>query len=103
MRTGRWPTHDGKMRALITRVYTWASRLAANTAHQVRLRLFDHANASSPAVQDEQLYDLTLNEGEHFTSHFRRGRFMELEFRQDNGAPWEVVGWDFDVRPGGMR
>lgn len=97
--TGRRATGDGVARNLIARIYPFASQFDADLT--VTLHLADHAGGAI-TISDGQTFDQNLNEGEFFTSHFRAGRYMELQFSSP-GSPWELRGWDLDVRPGGRR
>lgn len=100
VRTGRFALGDGFMRGLLARVYPFATEFASNVLH-VRTRMFDSANGPLQFV-DEVDFALDMDDGMHFASIFRAGRFFELEFHSDGGA-WELAGWDVEVRPGGYR
>lgn len=101
VRTGRRPTGDGVQRNLITRVVPFASYFPEKDL-QVRVRISDSA-AGPVTIADEQILDQTLGEDAWFTSHWRVGRYYELEFAQDAGTVWEVNGWSTELRPGGRR
>lgn len=97
--TGRRPLGDGMTRNLLTRVMPFATKLDATLT--VTARMMDHA--SGPAtIEDAKTFDTTLNEGAFFTSHFRAGRYFELQFGTTGGA-WQLSGFDVAVRQGGMR
>lgn len=100
VRTGRKVVSDRRMRGLVTRVYPFASQ--TNVTMEVTLRMADHI-AGAVTITDEQDFDTTLNEGEHFTVHYRRGRFYDLQFGSEAGEPWEIEGYDVDLRAGGFR
>ena len=96
---GRRPTFDGRMRGLLTRVYPFAEQL--NEDLDVTVYMMDHA--SGPAtITDTQVFETELPEGQHFTTHYRRGRFFETEFGTD-GEAWSLSGYDVDIRAGGTR
>lgn len=98
---GRRAVGDGRMRGLVRRIYPFVTRLS--TALNVTLHMSDHAQGPA-TISDTQSFDQLLPEGGHFTSHFRRGRFMEPEFGTDGpGEPWEIAGYDADFDEGGRR
>ena len=98
---GRRAVIDGKQRGLITRVYPFLSPFS--TPINVTLYLSDHAMGVA-TITDTQSFDQSLPEGGHFTAHYRRGRFFQLSFSTTGtGKPWELSGFDFDVRQGGHR
>jgi len=99
VRFGRRALGDGRMRGFLQRIYPYLAKL--NVLTQVRARIMDHA-LGPPTIIDEQDFDTTLNEGGHFSVHHRRGRFFEPEFGSE-GDPWELSGYDTDVKSGGSR
>lgn len=99
-RTGRRAMGDGRMRGLLTRVYPFCRPFDGNLT--VSVFLSDHA-AGNITLTDSQSFNQNLLQGEHFTVHYRRGRYFELEFRTEDGTPFEVEGYDWDARIGGRR
>lgn len=100
VRTGRKVVSDRRMRGMVTRVYPFASD--TGVTWEVTLRMFDHI--SGPVtITDEQDFDASLPEGGHFTVHYRRGRLYDLQFGSEAGSPWEIEGYDVDLRAGGFR
>lgn len=98
--SGRQPLADGRMRALISRIYPFASYIP-NTTLNVYVRLCDHAMGQ--AVEAGPFaYDGDQPEGQHFVAAYRRARYAEVKFATDSD-PWELSGWDVDLRPGGRR
>lgn len=98
---GRKVLGDGRMRGLLTRVYPFASQFT--TPLQVTALMSDSGDGS-PMITDTQNFDQTQPEGGHFVTHYRRGRFFELQFSTNGpGQPWELSGYDYDLRPGGKR
>jgi hypothetical protein len=98
---GRRAIGDGRMRGLVSRVYPFASPFA--TPLDVVVYLSDHAQGSNTITHTEE-FDQTLPEGGHFVSIFRRGRFMELGFSAPGPSePYEIAGYDIDIKAGGMR
>lgn len=92
---------DGRVRGLLTRVYPFVSVLT--TPVNVTVQLADSANGNT-MISDVQSFDQTQPEGGHFTVHYRRGRFFEVKFSSIGlNQPWEIAGYDTDVRPGGKR
>lgn len=92
---------DGRIRGLLTRVYPFVISLTNPLA--VTIEMFDSAGGNAK-ITDQQMFDQTQPEGEHFTVHYRRGRYFQVTFSTAGpNAPWEIQGYDTDVRPGGIR
>ncbi len=104
VRFGRRAVGDGIERGLVKRIYPFATEFpAANYNLDVTLHLSDHANGSTTASEMLGL-DLTLPESTFFVSHFRRARFIELEFGTSGPTePWELAGYAVDAVSGGRR
>jgi len=101
VRFGRRALFDGRARGLLTRVYPFVNTFV--TPVNVKVYMSDSGDGE-PMLQSEQVFEQTQLEGAHFTVHYRRGRFYEVEFNSPGpGTPWEVSGYDVDVRPGGKR
>lgn len=101
VRFGRRPVGDGRMRALVSRVYPFVSTF--NTPVDVTVRLADSGDGE-PLISDMQTFDQLQPEGRHFTVHYRRGRYFEVQFGTAGpSAPWEISGFDTDIRRGGRR
>lgn len=101
VRFGRRALGDGRMRGLLSRVYPFAAQFA--TALSVTSLLTDNAHGPITTTQVDT-FDQTLPEGGHFVSPYRRGRFMELQFGTPGpNMPYEIAGYDLDVKPGGQR
>lgn len=100
VRTGRMATGDGQMRACLARVYPFASVFAESTM-SVQLWLSDSAHGDSI---DGGAYTISMamTPENHFVSPFRVSRFIEIAFETD-GSPWELAGWNTEIRAGGMR
>jgi hypothetical protein len=98
---GRRPTVDGRMRGLLTRVWPFATQTADSTL-DVTLRRVDSAvgNVQESAVE---VLDLNLPEDGFFVSFWRAQRYFELRFGNSTGTPWELHGYDLEIRGGGMR
>lgn len=101
VRFGRRATADGRIRALVSRIYPFVTPLT--NALKVTLRLADHAMGIVTATQTDS-FDQTLPEGGHFTSPYRRGRYAEIEFGTAGPSePWELSGYSMDIKSGGQR
>lgn len=101
VRFGRRAISDGRMRGLLTRVYPFVTPFA--TPIDVTVSMSDSADALASII-DEKSFDQSLPQGGHFSVHYRSGRFYEVQFGSDGpGQPWEVSGYDVDLRPGGKR
>lgn len=92
---------DGKMRGLVTRVYPFVTELA--TPLTVGVMTADSAEGS-PMIVDAKSFTQSQPEGGHFSVHYRRGRYYEIEFSSDGpNQPWSISGYDVGTRPGGNR
>lgn len=100
VRFGRRALVDGRMRALIARVYPFVTSTTSG-ALSVTVHLADHA-AGPYTISHVMTFDQTLPEGGHFVTPYRRGRFCAVEFGSAV-AVWELEGYDMDIRAGGMR
>lgn len=101
VRFGRRPTLDGRFRGLVSRVYPFLTPLS--TPINVTVLMADSADGDV-LITDTQSFDQTQPEGGHFTVHYRRGRYFEVQFGSNGpGEPWEVAGYDVDLRRGGRR
>ena len=97
----RRPLFDGMTRGLITRVMPFMRPFDNDV--NITVHMADHAEGVA-TISDTQAFDQNLVEGEYFTAHYRRGRYMELEVGSDGPSePWEISGYDIATRPGGRR
>lgn len=104
VRTGRAAIGDGRQRNLLSRVYPFTTLFAASGSYTlgVTVHMADHA-AGQAGTSAQFGFDMT-HAGDHFVSPFRRGRYAELEFGTAGPTePWELEGWDLDIREGGRR
>lgn len=102
---GRRASVDGKQRALIWRLYPFASdETGTAEALDVYVHLADHAHGDAMQTGPYP-YDLSQGEDDHFVTVRRRGRFFEAEFRMDDSVTggWAIGGYDWDGRAGGYR
>lgn len=101
VRFGRRPVSDGRMRGVVSRIYPFVQTFS--TPVNVTVRMSDSGNGE-PTIIDTQSFDQTQPEGGHFSVHYRRGRFYEVEFGSAGPAqPWEISGYDVDLKRGGRR
>lgn len=92
---------DGRMRPLLTRVYPILTPLA--TPIKITAFMSDSADGN-PTTTDEQIFDQSQPFEGHFSTHYRRGRYFEIQFGSAGpGQPWELAGYDYDMRRGGKR
>lgn len=92
---------DGRMRGLLTRVYPFVTQLA--NPIKITASMADSAEGEA-AINDTQLFDQTQPIEEHFTVHYRSGRYYEISmFTEGPNQPWSISGYDVDLRPGGRR
>lgn len=98
---GRRATSDGKNRGLVSRVYPYVTPFS--TPINVTVHLADHAGGND-TINAVFPFDQTLPQGGHFVSAFRRGRYVSLEFGTlGPGEPWQIDGYDMDIKSGGLR
>lgn len=95
---GRKALWDGRMRGLLTRVYPFA--LPGTTTLDVTVQMADQGEQVA-LITDTQSFNAT-DSAAFFTAHYRRGRFFEVKFGSD-AEPWEISGYDYDKRQGGLR
>jgi hypothetical protein len=98
--TARRPLGDGRIRGLLTRIYAFASELAFPLT--ITTRTMDHAEATPEIVQIDTFDQSHANNERYFVTPYRRGRYFEIEYGSP-GTPWEITGWDVDIRSGGRR
>ena len=100
VRTGRFPLASGRERDLLTRIYPFAHTLPYML--DVTLFMGDHMSGS---IQNKgtQQFDMTLPQGGHFVTFYRRGRVAEFQFGSNAGDPWILDGWSYDKVDGGRR
>lgn len=103
-RFGRRATVDGRARGLIARIYPFTrATLGGGGTLNVVLGLSDHASGGA-TDSDAFPFDLDLPEGGHFVTPYRRGRFYEVQFGTDGPSePYDIEGWEPEVRIGGYR
>lgn len=99
VRFGRQPTDDGRMRALVARIFPFTGQL--NATLDVTLWLADFATSTALNGGTYQ-YDTSHVEGEFFVTPYRRARYVEVQFGTDSD-PWTLEGYDILFRQGGQR
>jgi hypothetical protein len=100
VRFGLRATGSGRERGLLKRIYPFVA--PSTGVLEITPYFTDHA-AGDLMPTDTLDFDLTLPEGLHFVSPFRRGRFWTVVFGSSAGVPWKLDGYDFDVVQGGLR
>lgn len=99
---GRTALVDGMIRGLLARIYPFVAPY--NNDITITVSMYDHASATSAVSTTELTYDQNLNESDYFVTPYRRGRFVEITFGSNGlSLPWELDGYDTDVRSGGRR
>ncbi len=100
---GRVALGDGRARNLLMRVYPSAVQFPS-ASYDLTVKSHLSESISSPSiVLDTSAFDLTLAD-DRFVTPYRRGRWVEIEFSTAGpDEPWEIEGYDFDVREGGRR
>lgn len=101
-------TINERSRGLVKRVYPFVEYSDVSYNLTVQLSMFDYIGGSTIATSNPTLIDTqttAINEtGNRFTTHFRRGRLMQLTFSTPGPSqPWVLDGYDVDVVPGGVR
>lgn len=98
---GRRPTVEGQNRALLARIFPFVTPF--NNTLTITAMFADFA-VGTPTITATATYDQTLPEGLFFTPIYRAGRYVDLRFGTDGpSAPYEISGYDWLTRPGGMR
>lgn len=99
VRFGRRATAEGRRRGLVKRVYPFVDQFANNL--EVTVLLSDHLQGPS-TISDEQVFNQSLVEGGNFTTHYRRGRYFEVQFGTDGPSqPYQLGGYDVKTAVGG--
>jgi len=100
----RRATLDGINRGLISRIYPFVVSPDGGTFNlSVTLYCADHAQGPYTIAQTDS-FDISLPEGRHFTTPYRRGRFFGVSFGSSTlNATWSLAGWDREVKVGGRR
>jgi len=100
VRFGRRVLGDRRQRGLLSRVYPYVRQNQAML--KVTTRFYDHPSGETSRSQVNE-FDMRHSDGErYFVTPYRRGRFFDVEFGTE-GDPWELDGYDVDIRPGGER
>ncbi len=104
IRTGRFATGDGRMRALIARVSPFVNNSDGSIFDfLVTLHLANYADGDTTASETLS-YPLPPVEDYYFVTPYRRARYVEYEFGSNSvGATWEFTGYDRVIRLGGNR
>lgn len=101
VRFGRRLIVDGRMRGLLTRIYPVLTQFSSPIKITA---LMSDAPDANPVIIDEQSFNQLQPSGGHFSVHYRRGRYFEVQFGTSGPAqPWELSGYDYDIRRGGKR
>jgi hypothetical protein len=97
---GRKALVDGKMRAMLRRVYPFLSYFPTGTNITCAFSDF----ASTPAQRQASFtYGAETNIEQFFVSVYRRGRYLDLTIGDVLSNVWTINGYDLDVLPGGLR
>jgi hypothetical protein len=98
---GRVPLADGRMRALVRRIYPFVQMFPQALTVTAGLSNFGSGPvAITASAQFDQRY---INSDLYFAPIYRRGRYLDLTFGDATGNPWVLNGFDIEVIPGGMR
>src|SRR5690606_36661207 len=103
VRFGRWASDardPGRGEYLLTRIYPFTKR----QDHNLEIRVFG-SDFASGTMESKGLYLFPMSriENTHFASIFRTAKYFELQFGNSDGLPWELEGYDTDIRAGGKR
>lgn len=98
---GRRALMDGRNRALLTRVYPFVTQFTNNLT--VTALMADHA-AGPTTSTNTATFDQNLTEGNYFAALYHAGRYVDLQFGTNGPSqPYEISGYDWEVRKGGYR
>lgn len=99
---GRKALGSGRERHLLSRVYPFVRPF--NNDINITVNMYDHASTFTAVSSTAWTYDQNLTESDFFVTPYRRGRFLELTFGTNGiSKPWELEGYDLDIKPGGKR
>lgn len=99
---GRRPVGDGKMRALITRIYPFVTQFP--TPINVTVSLADFAMGPATISQTNSFDQSFATQGLYFSPIYRVGRYVDIQFGTTGPAqPYVLSGYDMEVKPGGLR
>lgn len=98
--TNRRMTRSGRERDLLTRVYPYSKEQPYSLDVTLFMSDFLGDKMTSKGTQE---FDMSLPQGQHFVTFYRRGRAFELMFGSAAGEPWILDGWDYDIVNGGLR
>lgn len=99
IRFGRQPTSDGRVKALLKRLYPFATNFPGKV-FDVNIYISNHAAGPLTAAGSYE-FDESLPEEAYFVSIFRRGRYFEWEL-SSAGEAWQLAGYDIDIEEGPM-
>lgn len=98
---GRRALVDGRMRALLRRVYPFVNSFPNGL--NVQCAFTDFASDSVPRIATFTYSQAQTNTDAFFVPIYRRGRYVDLTFGDIAANTWLFNGYDWDVLPGGMR
>lgn len=98
---GRRATADGRMRAMVRRIYPFVQSFPSNLT--VVCGFADFASGPATTTVSFNFDQSYATQGAFMVPVYRRGRYLDLTFGDASGNPWVIQGFDLDVLPGGMR
>lgn len=101
VRFGRAAVIDGRNRGLISRIIPFTS--PNSTPLNVTANLADFAIGAA-TIRATSAFAQSMVEGLFFAPIYRVGRYVDVEFGTDGPAqPYELSGYDLDIKKGGDR
>lgn len=99
---GRRPTVDGRMRAMVRRVYPFMHQF--QNPVNITVGLADFAQGPATITQTYSFDQSFSQQGQYMVPVYRRGRWLDLIVAGDStNDAWTISGYDTDILPGGMR
>lgn len=98
---GRKALVDGRMRALLRRVYPFVTQFP--TTLSMTCGFSDFASATAQRNPTFTYAQAQTNEDMFFMPVYRRGRYVDITLGDVASNTWIINGYDIDVLPGGMR
>ena len=91
-----------RSRGLVSRVYPGVAYNATGYPLTVSLTMYDQVGGKASFTDVQTI--ATNYSGNRFTTHYRRGRLGQVTFSTPGPSqPWELQGFDWDARMGGLR
>lgn len=99
---GRRSMGSGRDKSLLQRVYPFTQTASGGEIY-VQTLMYNNAAGAIPSTSVTNMFALQGEEGKHFVSPFKRGRYYQLQFGTLDDSVFRLEGWDTDGVQGGYR